>query len=136
MANWNVRVRVRVGRKQGKVIVLVHNQPNEKAAKEVALEVAEQEAAWDEVMDVTAKKIWPKKKPKPFKPAYTLLTPAGLAKLLYEGLEKDDWGDIDPYVIKRAADDPESSSLDDADKSMRKILEDVVAELRKNYTLG
>ena len=63
------------------------------------------------------------------------LTASLLAKILYEELDRDDWGDIDPHWIKEAqrndidtSDDPDDPEHRDIG-GMKKVLERVVERI-------
>lgn len=53
-----------------------------------------------------------------------------LAAAISEGLEEDEWGDIDPYIFKNIVDEP-MSEWGDEEKSMHKILTKAIAKMTK-----
>lgn len=59
------------------------------------------------------------------------MTTEELARVLYEELERDQWGDIDPYWLKMIATGADSEDEDDASDvaSLRAVLDRVVARL-------
>lgn len=138
MANWRVKVTYRVGRKQGKAIVLVTDQPNAAAASAVARDVVDQDTPWEDWISTVATKIAGKRKYKTVKPAYIPLTAVELAKLLHEELGKDGWKCVFVETFKHAmtTEDP-ANAIDGRNKeALQRVLVTIVDKLKKKYTLG
>jgi len=60
------------------------------------------------------------------------LTAKKLAKFLYEELDRDDWGDIDPLWIQAVSEgiDPDDSDYEE-EKALSEVLERVVLRIRE-----
>jgi hypothetical protein len=61
------------------------------------------------------------------------LTTERLATLLFEELDRDDWGDVDPYWIKMVAegDYDEDDDHHDQAEALGKVLDRVVTRLKE-----
>lgn len=136
MPNWEVTINYKDRGRQGSVKVLVTDQPNEKAAIEVALDVAAENVPWDEVFGTSAIRLKPVLVAGPPKRPYTQLTVEELAHLMHRSLEKDKWGDIDPQWFASVARDKDSDEMCFDAKALRKVLNRVVRSLRKRFTLA
>lgn len=136
MPNWEVTINYKDRGRPGSVKVLATDQPNEKAAIEVALDVAAENVPWDEVFGTSVIRLKPDLVAGPARRPYTQLTVEELAHLMYQSLKKDKWGDIAPQWFASVARNKYGDEMFSEARELRKVLNRVVRSLRKRFTLA